>query len=286
MERAWNQLSVANLHLNEPRRIGKTSLLVAMEAAPPTGWHVVNQSFQGVATTAGLVALALSGIATHRTIRSKARDTAKRYLGAAQVQVATDEGMTFGLAFAFKEEPLKALETALCDVERSLGKDRLLLAWDEVPDMITAIADAEGDPAARQVLGVLRRLRQEGAQRAGRIRWLLTGSVGFHHVTRRLGRDDLLADLDHLELGPIERRWSEHLCERLLRGAGFDPSVEAVNSLADVSGGLPVVAHLVASQVATRRVAVLNGASIDCEDPAVEISPVLGGSRLSLARVA
>ncbi len=61
--RIWDLLerSGATLLLNEPRRIGKTSVLVLLSHAPPDPWLCVRQSFQGVSTTVGLVELALNG---------------------------------------------------------------------------------------------------------------------------------------------------------------------------------------------------------------------------------
>lgn len=48
------------------------------------------------------------------------------------------EGVEFELAASFRADPIAALERALHDVDRALGDQRLLLAWDEVPDMIAA----------------------------------------------------------------------------------------------------------------------------------------------------
>jgi hypothetical protein len=185
----WDLLnrSRATLLLNEPRRIGKTSVLVRLSQNPPDPWLCVCQSFQGVTSTVGLVEMALNDIQRHQRLSKRARNVARAF-GRARART-TVKGVEFELASPFKADPIAALQRALHDVDEALEDRRLLLAWDEVPDMITAIADNEGINAATHALALLRRFRE--SQDADSIRWLLTGSVGFHHVVRRLGREDL-----------------------------------------------------------------------------------------------
>lgn len=252
----WELLdrSSATLLLNEPRRIGKTSVLVLLADAPPHPWLCVRQSFQGVSTTIGLVELALGGIQQHRSLSQRARKSVLAFLVAANPKVSV-EGVEFQLALPFRDDPIGALERALTDVDAALGDRRLLLAWDEVPDMIAAIADNEGDAAATQALALLRRFR-EGQDRS--IRWLLTGSVGFHHVVRRLGRGDLLNDAENVDLGPLDPDWTRWLGHALLLGAGIEaPDPQVVDELAAASGGIALLVHLAAKEVRDRRLTTL-----------------------------
>lgn len=80
----WELLgrSRATLLLNEPRRIGKTSVLVRLCHEPPAPWLCVRQSLQGVSSTVGLVELALNGIQGHQTLGRRARNAARAFLGA------------------------------------------------------------------------------------------------------------------------------------------------------------------------------------------------------------
>lgn len=153
--RIWDllQRSGATLLLNEPRRIGKTSVLVLLGHAPPEPWLCVRQSFQGVSTTLGLVELALNGVHQQRSLTQRGRKAVGAFLAGSKAK-ATVEGVQFELAMPFRDDPIAALERALHDVNDSLGDRRLLLAWDEVPDMIAAIADNEGEGAAIQALGL------------------------------------------------------------------------------------------------------------------------------------
>jgi hypothetical protein len=258
----WDLLnrSRATLLLNEPRRIGKTSFLVRLCHAPPAPWICIRQSFQGVNSTVGLAELALNEIQRHQKLSQRARSHARAFLGSATAKT-TVKGVELELAAPFKEDPITALERALRDVESALGDRRLLLAWDEVPDMIAAIADGEGVPAATNALAMLRRFRE--IDDATGVRWLLTGSVGFHHVLRRLGREDLLNDVENVDLGPLDPEWTRWLAHCLLLGAGVDHPAEAVvDELAAASDGIAFLVHLAAKEVRDRQLHALEPGEI------------------------
>lgn len=258
--RAWELLERGSVRLNEPRRIGKTSLLTKMGADPPPGWHCVRQSFQGVTTLDEMAARALSGIFSHQRLSKQVRDRVKQFLSVVSGK-ATVQSITFELQPTFRHDPVLALETALRSVDDALGGDRLLLLWDEVPDMVLAVTRSEGAERASKLLAVLRRYRDEPATSS--IRWLMTGSVGFHHALRTFSNGDALVnDLVNLPLGPLDEQWARWLCGCLLLGIGVDPDVAAVEMLTDVSGGIPYVAHLVAKQARDRGMASVNAGEI------------------------
>lgn len=252
-EATWNLLSRsrATLLLNEPRRIGKTSFLVRLCHSPPPPWICIRQSFQGVSSTVGLAELALNEIQRHQKLGQRARNHARAFLGTATAKTKV-KGVELELAAPFKADPITALERALRDVDAALEDRRLLLAWDEIPDMIAAIAANEGVPAATNALAMLRRFRE--IDQATSIRWLLTGSVGFHHVLRRLGRDDLLNDVENVDLGPLDPQWTRWLSHCLLLGAGVDdPSGGVIDELAEISDGIAFLVHLAAKEVRDRQ---------------------------------
>ncbi|MGH9165592.1 MAG: hypothetical protein ACRDZW_08800 [Acidimicrobiales bacterium] len=207
-----------------------------------------------MSTTVGLVELALNGVHQQRSLTQRARMAVGAFLAGSKAKT-TVEGVEFELALPFRDDPISALERALHDVDDALGDRRLLLAWDEVPDMIAAIADNEGKATAIQALALLRRFREHGG---GSIRWLLTGSVGFHHVVRRLGRADLLNDAENVDLGPLDQPWTRWLSHGLLLGAGIEaPVAPVVDELAAASGGIALLVHLAAKEVRDRQLKVL-----------------------------
>jgi hypothetical protein len=244
-------LDRASLRLNEPRRFGKTSLLTKLVDTPAPGWCCVKQSFQGVRTVEEMAARALSGIAHHQRLSTRVRKITKPFLSAAKL-TATVQNVTFELSAPFRDDPLAALECALRDVGAALGTQRLLLAWDEVPDMLLDIGNAQGFETAQNLLETMRRHRDEQANSP--IRWLITGSVGLHHVLHRMpGGDSLVNDLDNLPLGPLSPVWSRWLAASVLLGADVQANEAAIAAMVDISGGIPFLIHLIAKEARDRR---------------------------------
>ncbi|MHB1711833.1 MAG: hypothetical protein ACYCV7_10580 [Acidimicrobiales bacterium] len=258
--RAWELLEGSSIRLNEPRRIGKTSLLIKMSADPPAGWHCVRQSFQRVTTIDEMAARALGGIFRHQSLAKQIRDNAQHFLAHASAK-ATVNQVTFELSPAFRDDPVAALEAALHSVDTALGDDRLLLVWDEVPDMVLSVIETEGTERAANLLAVLRRYRDEPARSS--VRWLMTGSVGFHHALRRFPNGDALVnDLVNLPLGSLDEQWSRWLCSCLLMGIKVEPGDGTVEEMAQVCGGIPYVAHLVAKQARDRGMSSVSAADV------------------------
>ena len=120
---------------------------------------------------------------------------------------------------------------------------------DEVPMAVNNIAEREGAGAAEEILQTLRALRQKTT----RVRWIVTGSVGFHHVLRKTNMTQgVLNDLESLPLGPLPRDEADELARRLLLGVGQEPLDDVVNELVAVSGGIPFLLHKLVGALAQR----------------------------------
>jgi hypothetical protein len=261
IERAWQRLDRASVRLNEPRRLGKTSVLTKMSSSPPPGWICVRRSFQGVETVEGMVSRALSAIYQHQHLSKRVRDRVKQFLSSS-VLTAEVDGVTLRLTPSVREEPLVALEAALHDVAGALGGARLLLAWDEVPDMVLDVMRTQGVDQAAHLLATLRRFRDEDPDSP--LRWLLTGSIGMHHVLRGIDRgDSLVNDLDNLPLGPLTEQWSCWLAECLFLGAGIEYDQQALVRLTEASGGIPYLSHLVVQYARDAAVPTVRGSDVD-----------------------
>ncbi len=240
----WMQAESASLLMSDMRRLGKSSVLTLMTIQQPPGWECIKVSLQGVGTTVEFATKLLAQVRQFQGLPKRAVEALKGFLSA--LDIKADAGpVSVSLSPAFRDVPLDALEAALAKVADVLNDQglRLLLACDEVPDMLLTIADTEGPDAAKRVLAVLRRFRDGPVNTP--IRWLLTGSVGVHHVLRRIGAgDDLVNDLDFVPLGPLDEDWSTWLAECLLLGAdlGYDPETPA--EIARITDGIPYLAHL------------------------------------------
>jgi len=141
----------------------------------------------------------------------------------------------------------KLLTDTIEAVADHLPEDELLIVlMDEVPLAIGNVADHEGADEANALLQALREARQSER----RLRWVLTGSVGFHHVLRKCkATDGAVNDLVNLPLGPLEESEARELATRLLLGIGRDGDQGAIDALVQHSGSIPFLVHLLTHQL-------------------------------------
>lgn len=158
-----------------------------------------------------------------------------------------------------KQSSAKILRDTLATVAEQ-STQPILICMDEVPLAILNIAAAEGSGCAREMLQALRELRQAES----RIRWIMSGSVGFHHVLAKCGTTaGDINDLDNLLIGPLSDTEAEELAKRLLAGIGRPPSEGAVQRLVERSGSIPFLLHKIAALLQNRDTGTVTVAEID-----------------------
>lgn len=140
--------------------------------------------------------------------------------------------------------PTDLLGETIRSVDEHLGDGVLLvIAMDEVPLAIGNITRNEGPDAANQLLQTLRGLRRSESK----LRWIVCGSVGFHHVLRHCdATEGVLNDLVNLPLGPLEAPEAQELAQRLFLGIGRQADDGAVEALVEQSGRIPFLIHALA----------------------------------------
>ena len=159
-----------------------------------------------------------------------------------------------------------------------------LVMMDEVPMAVNNIADREGPSAAAEILQTLRALRQ----RTANVRWIITGSIGFHHVLRRAGMTQgALNDLEPLPLGPLRDDEARELARRLLLGIGRLPDDAAVvEALVEVSGGIPFLLHKVTATLDQRHRKAIGSAEVrECFEDFIDDPDEFGWFEHYLTRV-
>lgn len=264
--RIWRAVTdgTASILISAPRRIGKTRTTELVCAAPPPGWAAAGRSLQGVDTLLGLAETLLAMIAEHQSVGRRLWDRIKPFLRDGTTAAYGEASIT--LAIPFQDDPIASIARILHVVDEHLGDEHLLLVCDELPDMIDAIRLNEGDEAARRAFGLFRSWRDTAlGDEPSAIRWLVTGSVGLHHVLRKIGdRQDLTNDLYSVPLSTLEPAWAEWLTAALLRGAGIaDPDDDAVRLLAKRSNGFAMVLHLVTARIRDRQISDIDTTDVD-----------------------
>ena len=238
--RARDELrSANNLALTDPRRMGKTVWLDLFCTDPGDGLTSVKIDYEGVQTSEEFLTRTVAALSAHRGLPRHAASKLKALFEGIEI-----EGPVKVKVGVSTRTPTDLLSEAIRSVDDHLDEAVLLvIAMDEVPLAIANIACNEGADAANQLLQTLRGLRRQGS----RLRWIVCGSVGFHHILRSCNATEgVINDLVNLPLGPLEVSDAQELSRRLLLGIGRDAGEGAVDALVEHSGRIPYLIHALA----------------------------------------
>ncbi len=248
---ATQRLSVgSNLILADPRRMGKTEWIRHLARTQTTTFTTVLIDYEGVRTseefllrTATVLREQLPGWTQVKARLISLFDETE--VGVDAHVLTVKKGLKGLPATRLFEDTIAALA-----LDAAAGNQpTLLVAMDELPQAILNIVDSEGAASADQLLQTLRRVRQAHP----RVRWLLCGSIGFHHALRKCGSTEaVFNDLVTLQLGPLDDFEADELADRLLRGAMEKSTPDAVAALVDVTGAIPFLMHKIVALVADR----------------------------------
>jgi hypothetical protein len=242
-ERARRELLAGNnLGLNDPRRMGKTVWLDLFCASPGDGFEAVKIDFEGVRTCNEFLVRTATALGAHQSLPSQALRKLRTLFDS--VELAGPVTVKVGLS---TRAPTDLLSDTIQSVDDHLdGPSALVIAMDEVPIAIGNIARNEGPDAANQLLQTLRGLRRSGSK----LRWIVCGSIGFHHVLRQCeATEGALNDLVNLPLGPMEVTEAQELGQRLFMGIERQPDAGALDALVTASGAIPFLIHAVAHRL-------------------------------------
>lgn len=241
--RARERLTVgANLLLADPRRLGKTYWMHTF-AAREEAFQCYIIDYEGVFTVDEFLAKTAHGLLTNPNLPQRARKVLGTIFDCIESVDAGVPGILSIKTFHRQTSPHRLLTNVLRTLDDGTGPIPLVL-MDEVPMAIDNIAEGEGPLHAKKLLQTLRALRQETT----RVRWIVTGSIGFHHVLRRAGTTSGdINDLETLNLGVMPTNESQELAQRLILGIGQMPGDAVVDELVEVAGGVPSIMHKVAS---------------------------------------
>jgi hypothetical protein len=226
------------LLITDPRRMGKTCLLDRLVFLTDDPWTAAKINYEGVTSVDGFLRRTMESLRHHQGFGHRALDAMRAFVENVEIEAGP-----LKLATTFNARPRYELfETIVGRVDDQLhGDECLILAFDEVPLAIENIVKHESPAAADALLQALRRLRQRSDSR---IRWIVTGSVGFHHVLRLAGTTEgAINDFENVLCGPLDDGWARELAAALLRGIEVDFDEEAVEALVETSGGIAYLVH-------------------------------------------
>ena len=222
------------------RRIGKTHIVLKMRDECRSGYLPIYQDLEAVHSVAGLIR------SIYRTVEQssgappglKARFA--KWSGLLPSKIA-------GVDLPTADSTWQVLLADAFDRLTDVADNRIvLMPWDEFPLMLHNLQRREGPDAAMQLLDHLRALRSD---RASRLRFLFTGSLGLHLVLRALRKagntNDPVNDMLSLTVPPMAHRDTCDLAAALLGETRAVPAQipDLAARIADEVGGFPYYVH-------------------------------------------
>ena len=250
----WRTLERQSILLTAERRMGKTSVLRKMHADPPLDMQPIKRSLQGIASpdefVRALIAdteAALPGL-LKRSLRGRLQKA-----GIKRIDISP-----FGVEFEpLNDQCWKDVVTATLEVLDREVDVSVVFLWDELPHMIASIRDNQGPLVARQLLDLLRALRESHRS----IRMVFSGSLGLHHVVDGLRAQGGMwvptHDLLVVDLPPLLEHDAGFLAGELLRNEQVDcAGVERVaQTIAREVDGAPYYVHHTVHQLHSHQAA-------------------------------
>lgn len=241
-----------NLLLSDPRRMGKTALLDRLCHLAGDGVDAIKIDYEGVTSVEEFVRRTMRGLKAHRGVWSRVSGAVTAYVKEVDLEQG---GLTLKGAFVHKD-PATLLTDVIDGVGSRIEEGRMLvIAMDEVPLAIDNILAEQGAEKALALLQALRHARRSHPRTVG---WIVTGSIGFHHVLRRCGATEgVVNDLVSLPLGPLTEPDARFLARCLLLGIGHDANdSDVIGAMVRDSGRIPFLLHTLAHHVAYPKAAL------------------------------
>ena len=219
-QQVWQTLTEKSIVLTAERRMGKTYLLFKLWGEVEQnqqnwvqGWQCLYQDLSKCSTPLEFVQSVFDEAQGLLSMRKKTAIQTKQFL-------STFQDLKLGsmqLPKSAVPEWKKILRSIFADLSKELSADRVLFLWDEFPVMLDEIIRREGgELAAEEILNLLHSLRAEYP----RIKMILTGSVGLHHVFSKLRasgyNNPVTNDMEVLSLPPLEIGFAVELAKSRL----------------------------------------------------------------------
>jgi hypothetical protein len=219
--------------------MGKTVWLDLFCSRPGERLMAVKIDYEGVRNSEEFLLRTVQALSGHRDLPDRAREKFRALFE--NLDLSASAGPVTIRPAVRSRTRTDLLSEAMRSVDRHLADGTtLVVAMDEVPIAVGNVASDETPESAGRLLQTLRELRR----RESKLRWIVSGSIGFHHVLRRCGvTEGVVNDLVNLPLGPLEDDEARELAHRLLLGIGRAGGDDVVDALVQNSGAIPFLIH-------------------------------------------
>jgi hypothetical protein len=238
----WRELEQQSVVLTAERRTGKTCVVKKMQANPPDDVLAFFEDLEWVHSTTEFIEEVVRCTTPEISRTARARKAFEEFWNSVG-------GTEIAGILKFPESRQPEWKHLLTRVLENLLKHhpgRIVFFWDEFPQMLQNIAqDNPGD--AMEILDLLRTLRQQNP----RLRFVYTGSIGFHSVLsylqRRGYRNAPKNDMHAALLPPLVKEDGIDLARELLLGERIPVSEDEITAIAteiaEEAGCIPFYIH-------------------------------------------
>jgi len=180
----WNKLQKRSIVLSAERRVGTTSILRKMKEIPKDNWTPLLVLVESARHPIDCVE-AIYNEADAAHLRSSKSQWAKSLRDAYRALAATE--ISGWRLPAIQNDWRRMLKLLVQDIAENSPAGAVIMI-DEFPLMVWNISDDHGASLAMQFLDGLREVRQQ-FEPTGKIRFVFSGSIGFHLVLQHLKLD-------------------------------------------------------------------------------------------------
>lgn len=244
-----------SLILVDPRRMGKTSMLRRLANEPGPNTSAVMLSQEGVATDLAFFQNMVKALHDHKTLGQR---FSKLLSHVTEIDVKAGKVATVKVKPAFGGiPPVELLAKVVDQIEAELDDEHLIVIMDEVPLAIRNITRSKAQGQGPETAGLIFQQLRALSERTGQVRFIVCGSIGFHHVLRDAGvTEGALNVFDPVPLGPLDVDGASFLAECLILGIGREIEADAVATVTALTGGIPFLIHHLAHALGSQAGAV------------------------------
>jgi hypothetical protein len=252
IEEIWRGLSRQSILLTSERRMGKTSVMQKMLAEPRAGFCPIKRSLQGIVSPEEFVRKLVADV------ESVAPGVLKKSIGERLREAGVTKIATKPVSVEFAPARDESWKEVVTEVFGALDQEVDLIVvflWDELPHMTADIAAECGAPTAREMLNVLRAVRESHPT----VRMVLSGSLGIHHVVDALAEEGRMwvpaHDMLPVDVPPLSSEDAAYLASELLRNEQIECEglEDVATTIAAEVDDLPYYIHHTVHQLQNRQ---------------------------------
>jgi len=252
----WDLLDRDHVLMLAPRRVGKTSLMWYLHDQPREDWRCLYLLVEDLSSEAQFIAEFL-----HKAWDANPNSVWLSRLGHKLTSIL--QSFEHVDAGPVKVQLTRAVDEAWQEVADTLLRvlgllpGRTLILIDEFPIFVRRLLgrDQVHQERTRHFLNWFRAARQTLELNSGRLRFLLTGSIGLDAVVHTVRMSSTINDLARYRLGPLTPELADQLLVRLAEGEQIELGSEVRAHMLDrISWHIPFHLQLLFSQVRRRQV--------------------------------